>query len=111
MSEYTKLAGFLHTLSCGKPHLDDMQLLLKERDPSYCYFYLEESLADSELQLDHALWEEEAKRLCEELSASPNETLRLISALLDIRRRLDDVLAKNPNARAFSHLVLYDVRL
>lgn len=110
MSEYTKLAGFLHTLSCGKPHLDDMQLMLKARDPTHCYFYLEESLADSERQPDHAIWEGEAKKLCEELSTSPTEAIRLLNVLLDLRRRLDDILVCYPNAEEFAHLVLHDVR-
>lgn len=110
MSEYTKLAGFLHTLSCGKPHLDDMQLLLRSRDPTQCYFYLEESLADSEHQPDHAIWEGEAEKLCKELSTSPNEAIRVLNTLLDLRRRLDDTLAKWPNSADFARLVLFDER-
>ena len=110
MSEYTKLAGFLHTLSCTKPHVDDMKLMLQPRDPTQCYFYLEESLADSERQPDHSVWEEEAKSLCEELSTSPVEVIRLLNVLLDLRRRLDDILTRYPNAEEFAHLVLHDVR-
>lgn len=110
MSEFTKLANFLHTLSCGRPHAGDMQLMLKERDPTICYFYLEESLADSELQPDHAIWEEEAAKLCQELATSPVEAIRLLNLLLDLRRRLDAVLVRYPNAEEFAHLVLHDAR-
>lgn len=110
MSEYTKLSNFLHTLSCNRPHVEDMQLMLKERDPTYCYFYVEEPLANSEEQPDHSLWEGEAKKLCEELSTSPTDAIRVLNALLDLRRRLDDILSRWPNAEEFAHLVLHDVR-
>lgn len=110
MSEYTKLANFLHTLSCDRPHVGDMHFMLKERDPNYCYFYLEEPLADSEKLPDHSLWEGEAKRLCEELSTSPTEVIRMLNILLELRRRLDDVLSKWPNAANFARLVLFGER-
>lgn len=110
MGEFTKLAGLLHTLSCEKLHVSDMTLMLKNRDPNNCYYYLEESLVDSNQQPDHLFWEKEAKSLCEKLSASPTDVIRLLNVFLDLRRRLDDILAKypSPNVREFSRLVLYD---
>lgn len=110
MSEYSKLAGFLHTLSCTKPHAENVQDLLKPRDPTYCYFYVEDSLAGAENEPDHQTWEKKAESLCQELSASPQETLRILSKLLDVRRRLDEIILANPNAAGFAHLVLFDVR-
>lgn len=110
MSEYSKLAAFLHTLSCERPHVEDMQLMLKPRDPTKCYFYLEESMADSETLPDHSIWEGEAKKLCEELSTSSNEAIRLLITLLDLRRRLDEVLDRYPSAAEFAHLVLHGAR-
>lgn len=110
MSEYSKLAGFLHTLSCTKSHAEDIQLMLRSRDPASCYYYLEDSLSGAEHEPDHQTWKREAEKLCSELSTSPQEALRILSKLLDIRRRLDEVIASNPNAAGFAHLVLFDAR-
>lgn len=110
MSEYSKLAGFLHTLSCTKTHVEDVQALLRTRDPNCCYYYVEDSLSGSDQEPDHQTWEREAEKLCSELSTSPQEALRILSQLLDIRRRLDEVITRSPNAAGFAHLVLFDVR-
>lgn len=109
MSEFSKLAGFLHTLSCDKPHEDDMSLLLEVRDPTVCYYYLEESISPNEERLDHDLWEGAARELCQELSAAPSEVIRLLTTLLDLRRRLDESLTRHPNAAKLARLVLFDV--
>lgn len=111
MSDFTRLAGYLHTLSCTRPHADDMLLLMKPRDPTQCYYYLEEALSSEEEREDHQTWEREAEALCKELSTSPTEAIRLLNALLDLRRRLDDVLAKWPTGAKIAHLLLFDEQL
>lgn len=108
MDDLIKLANLLHTLSCIKPHVDDMQLLLQPRDANSCYFYVEETLADNAQKPDHDLWKGEAEKLCKELSTSPTEVIRLLTSLLDLRRRLDDILMRYPNAANFARLVLLD---
>lgn len=103
-----QLAAVLHTLSCVKEHPERMEALLTPREPRCCYFYLEESLADPESRLDHAAWEREAENLCSRLNLSPTETIRLTSSLLDLRAKLDLVLARFPNGAKFARLVLFD---
>lgn len=103
-----RLAAVLHTLSCVKEHPERMEALLTSRDQRCCYFYLEESLADSEQRLDHAAWEREAENLCSRLNLSPTETIRLTSLLLDLRSKLDQVLVRFPSGAKFARLVLFD---
>lgn len=108
MSNYKKLADILHTISCQKPHSDNMLDLLSPRNSSVCYYYLEESLAEGEPQEDHTYWEAMAREACLKAKLSPEEYLRVIPQLLDLRRRLDTVVAKNANVREFARLVLFD---
>lgn len=108
MGEYTKLADIFHTLACTKPHSDNMLDLLKERSTKTCYYYLEESLAGEEDKPDHAYWEAVARELCSKAKLSPEEYLRVIPQLLDLRRRLEQVVNKNVNVRELARLILFD---
>lgn len=108
MSSITTLAGILHTLSCQKVHPDDMRALLAERDPDKCYFYLETSMADGEQEPDHQYWKSEAENLCSQLRLTPDEVLRILPQLLEMKRKLDLLLERYPSARDFCHLVLFD---
>ena len=103
-----QLAAILHTLACVKEHPERMEALLAPREPRCCYYYLEESLADSEQRPDHAKWEREAENLCSRLNLSPTETIRLTSNLLDLRAKLDQVLQRFPTGVKFARLVLFD---
>lgn len=91
----SKLGSIFHTLACEKDHAEDMQLLLRPRDPSVCYYYLEESLAEN--RIDHKKWEEEALSVCQKYSLSPPDLLRVISQLLKMRRDLDTLLEQTPS--------------
>lgn len=103
-----RLAAVLHTLSCVKEHPDQMESLLAPRDARCCYFYLEESLAEPSERLDHVVWEREAENLCSRLNLSPTETIRLVSSLLDLRAKLDQVLVRFPTGVKLARLVLLD---
>lgn len=105
-----KLGSILHTLACEKDHAQDMTQLLRPREPSVCYYYLEESL--SENRIDHKKWEEEALALCEKYSLSPQNLLRVIMQLLKMRRDLDTLLEQNPgsNLEDLCHQFLFSWR-
>lgn len=111
MRSLIALAGILHTLSCQKNHPDDMRALLASRDPTKCYFYLEASMADGDQEPDHQYWKGEAEKLCSQLRLSPDEVLRLLPQLLEIKKRLAQLLDRYPSAQGFCHLVLFDERL
>lgn len=108
MTDLKRLAAVLHAIGCTKLHLDNMEELLKERDQTKCYYYLEESLEEE--QPDHVKWRENAEYLCERLNATPTEALRIITNLLDLRRRLDEQIERNPNVEELSRLILFDER-
>lgn len=101
-----RLAGVLHTLSCTKPHAQRMEELLKERDPSICYFYLEETIF-SEERPSHKEWEERAKQLCANYQMSPDEILRMLPTLLECRQKLVPFLQKAPTAVELCRLILF----
>lgn len=100
------LAGILHTLSCTKPHSQDMQDLLQPRNPSVCYFYLEESLAEGE-RVDHKKWEEVASDMCQKYNSTPEEVLRFIPTLLECRQKIEPILSKNRSLEGLCHLILF----
>lgn len=106
-----RLSAVLHTLSCPKEHPEQMEALLSPRQPNCCYYYLEESLADEEDQLDHATWRKEAEALCLRLKLTPEETIRLMMNLLELRAKLDQLLIRFPSGGDFARLVLFDVPL
>lgn len=104
----SKLAAILHTLSCQKDHAMEMELLLKERHPNVCYFYLEDSLSDPAECLDQQKWEVQASLLCKDLDLPPEDILRCLPQLLELRGKLDQLLDKYPTAAKFARLVLLD---
>lgn len=106
-----QLAMVLHTLECDKEHPDDITLLLKERQEEVCYFYLEETLAEAMKEPDHLLWRKEAESLCSKLSLSPEEIIRLLPQLLEIRRKIDDLIMRYPNAQELVSLFVTHVHI
>lgn len=103
-----RLTAILHTLACSKEHPERMEALISERSPSFCYYYLEESLAEEAEKTDHHTWQKEAESLCQKLSLSPVETLRLMMNLLELRAKLDQLLSRFPTGAGFARLVLFD---
>lgn len=49
-------AELLHLLFCDRPHADDPILLTKKNLSSKCLYWLEESLAETWEQEEHAKW-------------------------------------------------------
>ena len=90
-----KLSTILHTLCCRKPHVDKMEELFSGREEDKCYYFLEESLADD--RTDHEEWLNKTRGFCIEYNMQPEDAIRILPKILQIRRNLDDILEKNPN--------------
>lgn len=103
----SRLAGILHTLSCTKTHATKMEeLLQRDANPEICYFYLEESLYDSD-RPSHLEWESIATKLCTDNELTPEDILRFLPILLECRQKIENILQKAPNAEELCRLVLF----
>lgn len=99
-----RLSAILHTLSCTKPHAERMEELIAGRKEGVCYYFLEEILADN--RIDHEDWINRTRAMCIECNIMPEEALRVLPKLLEIKRNLNDVLERSPNSAKLSRLIL-----
>lgn len=103
-----KLSSILHTLSCTQEHEEQNVLALtQERNPDKCYYYLEEVLPPGASErIDHKKWEDLTRELCNSWGSTPEQILRVLPQLLDIRQRIDAIREKFPNAEELLRLIL-----
>lgn len=100
MATIENLANLLHAIKCDKDHDGDMIELVRGRKPGVCYFLLEQSIASEEIREDYNQWKREAEDLCASLSTSPEQTIRIITKVLQIRNTIEDLLSGlEPTAR------------
>ena len=102
----TDLAEMLHAVLCNKKHEDEM-IMLVERAPGYCYWYLEDNLADTWTHDDHHYWRMAAKKILdnfEKLQSTEAQIDEAIQCMLKIARAMMDF--KMVNSQAYKKFVV-----
>lgn len=105
MNNQKILIDTLHALFCSKPHVSAVEELMKDRDQSHCYFYVEESVSTCEELPDHLFWKERAESLMQTLGATtPSSALSSIYRVLDLVEKINHL--SGPERELYKRLVL-----
>ncbi len=92
MEKNELLVETIHTLLCDLDHSGNMHDLMKGREESKCYFYLEKSFVEMWELEDHAYWLKCANDIKNDLKASTAEdALRSIYQILDVIEKVQQL--------------------
>lgn len=100
-NEDTTLAEILHSIFCTFDHEDEMEALAN-RNPTTCYWYLEESIDEYWKQQDHLTWLIKARQfseLCEAGGLDKAGTTNATADLIEVCHHLVEFYDINPNLR------------
>lgn len=102
-----QLAVILHTLTCQKEHARYVEELVnRAQDENLCFFYVEESLV-AESRIDQKKWEAKAQQVCQDYNLPPEEILRIVPQLLEIRQKLTQLKERYPTSEELFRLILF----
>lgn len=84
------VTNLLHNIFCRVEHSDEITDLVKGRDDSKCYYYLEETLEDCWSLKDHGLWLEKTADFLKAISDEKNlvESVQLLVEMTLIYEKL-----------------------
>ena len=95
------LAIFVHSLFCGKTHLQEMEAIKKNKDnPEICLFYLEQVIDETWELRDHEVWEHRAEELVKTLEVTtPGEAFNLLNQALAVTRAVSPLIQQHPRLK------------
>lgn len=96
-----QLIDILHILLCTNPHIYDM-LKISNRQPGFCYYYLESDISDGDTMPDHIKWEEITTNFKTSLSLSTDEeALEFIKQAIKISQEIKTLTGGNQDRFTF----------
>jgi len=101
------LIDLLHLLICPHTHITDMMQIVERKD-GYCYYYLENDIADGDSMPDHLKWKEVVEQYKASLGfSSDKEALEFVRKCITISQDIQKLCGSNGRKLGFVKSIIF----